>query len=236
MKILITNDDGIDANGIIRLAECAKNFGEVWVVAPDSQRSAMSHSITLRHGFKAWEVPFPVEGVHAFACDGTPADCARIGVLNIVPGKPDVVLSGINYGWNVASDLQYSATAGAAFEARFQGIKAIALSEPFLENPEPTNDNLYAILEETLKMDCPENQIINVNFPECTSAECKGILRDRKVSRGCVFKDHYSETPAENGAIEYMVVGELQNCGEPGTDLDAVFNNYISIGYASNIG
>ena len=77
-KILITNDDGIDADGLIRLARATVEFGEVWVVAPDSQRSAMSHSITLRHSIEAWKVDFPVSGVHAYACDGTPADCIRI--------------------------------------------------------------------------------------------------------------------------------------------------------------
>ena len=84
-KILITNDDGIDSDGLIRLAKVAMEFGEVWVVAPHSQRSAMSHSITLRHSIEAWEVDFPVPGIRAYACDGTPADCVRIGVLNIVP-------------------------------------------------------------------------------------------------------------------------------------------------------
>ena len=128
-KILITNDDGIKSDGIVRLARAAKELGEVWVVAPDSQRSAMSHSVTLRHSIEAWKVDFPVPGVYAYACDGKPADCVRIGVLNIVPGKPDHVFSGINYGYNVATDLQYSATAGAAFEAAFQKIHTIAFSE-----------------------------------------------------------------------------------------------------------
>ena len=94
-KILITNDDGIYSDGIIRLAQTAKEFGEVWVVAPDSQRSAMSHSITLRHPIEAWSVDFPVEGVHAYACDGTPADCVRIGVLNIVPGNRIMYFPGL---------------------------------------------------------------------------------------------------------------------------------------------
>ena len=74
-KILITNDDGIQSDGLIRLATMATELGEVWVVAPDGQRSAMSHSITLRDSFDAWEVEFPVAGVHAYACSGTPADC-----------------------------------------------------------------------------------------------------------------------------------------------------------------
>ena len=76
-RILITNDDGIESDGMIRLARAAKEFGEVWVVAPDGQRSAMSHSITLRHSIEAWKVDFPVQGVHAYACNGTPAEIGR---------------------------------------------------------------------------------------------------------------------------------------------------------------
>ena len=97
-KILITNDDGIESDGIARLAEAAKEFGEVWIVAPESQRSAASHSITLRHPIDVLPHDFPVEGVHAFSCSGTPGDCVRVGSLNIMPVKPDVVLSGINFG------------------------------------------------------------------------------------------------------------------------------------------
>ena len=105
-RILITNDDGINAGGICRLAEVAKEFGEVWVIAPETQRSASSHSVTLRHPVEVWKVDFPVEGVHAFACDGQPVDCVRVGVLNVLPEKPDHVFSGINHGYNMASDLQ----------------------------------------------------------------------------------------------------------------------------------
>ena len=105
-KILITNDDGITSDGIVRLARAAKDFGEVWVVAPDEERSGASHSVILRHSFDAWEVDFPVEGVHAFACTGFPADCVRIGVLNIVKGKPDNVFSGIHYGYNMTYSIR----------------------------------------------------------------------------------------------------------------------------------
>ena len=164
-KILITNDDGIDSDGIVRLAKVAIEFGEVWVVAPDSQRSAMSHSITLRHSIEVWKVDFPVQGVHAYACDGKPADCVRIGALNIVPGKPDHVFSGINYGYNVASDLQYSATAGAAFEAAFQKIHTSAFSENACELHEVTDRYLKEIIAELLEKPLGRNQIWNVNFP-----------------------------------------------------------------------
>lgn len=234
-KILITNDDGINADGIIRLAQAATEFGEVWVIAPDSQRSAMSHSITLRHSVDAWKVDFPVPGVHAYACSGTPGDCVRIGSLNIVPGKPDHVFSGINYGFNAASDIQYSATAGAAFEAAFQGIHTIAFSEDACEIHEVTERYLKEIIAELLNKPLGVNQIWNVNFPGCQLAECNGILRDRKVSTDAFYVDRYIETTVSEDKVSYMVEGIRNYSALEGTDLKAIFDNYISIGIATNI-
>ena len=234
-KILITNDDGINADGIIRLAQAATEFGEVWVVAPDSQRSAMSHSITLRHSVDAWKVDFPVPGVHAYACSGTPGDCVRIGSLNIVSGKPDHVFSGINYGFNAASDIQYSATAGAAFEAAFQGIHTIAFSEDACEIHEVTERYLKEIIAELLNKPLGVNQIWNVNFPGCQLAECNGILRDRKVSTDAFYVDRYIETTVSEDKVSYMVEGIRNYSALEGTDLKAIFDNYISIGIATNI-
>lgn len=234
-KILITNDDGINADGIIRLAQAATDFGEVWVVAPDSQRSAMSHSITLRHSVDAWKIDFPVPGVHAYACSGTPGDCVRIGSLNIVPGKPDHVFSGINYGFNAASDIQYSATAGAAFEAAFQRIHTIAFSEDACEIHEVTDRYLKEIIAELLDKPLGVNQIWNVNFPGCKLAECNGILRDRKVSTDAFYVDRYIETTVSEEKVSYMVEGIRNYTALEGTDLKAIFDNYISIGIATNI-
>lgn len=234
-KILITNDDGIDSDGIVRLAKVAIEFGEVWVVAPDSQRSAMSHSITLRHSIEAWKVDFPVSGVHAYACDGKPADCVRIGALNIVPGKPDYVFSGINYGYNVASDLQYSATAGAAFEAAFQKIHTIAFSEDACELHEVTDRYLKEIIAELLEKPLGRNQIWNVNFPGCRLAECNGILLDRQVSTEVFYEDRYMETKVSEERISYMVEGIRNYNASEGTDLKAILDNCVSIGIATNI-
>ncbi len=234
-KILITNDDGIHADGIARLAKTAGEFGEVWVVAPDSERSAMSHSIILRRSIEAWEVDFPVEGVHAYACNGTPADCVRIGILNIVPGRPDHVFSGINYGCNLASDLQYSATAGAAFEAAFQGVHAIAFSEELGENCVVTDRYLREVMAELLDRSLTERQIWNVNFPKCELQDCKGILYDRSVAKVGFFKDRYRETKLENGRIAYKVDGIPNREAEEGTDLRAVLDRFISVGVATNI-
>ena len=234
-KILITNDDGIDSDGLIRLAKVAMEFGEVWVVAPHSQRSAMSHSITLRHSIEAWEVDFPVPGIRAYACDGTPADCVRIGVLNIVPEKPDHVFSGINYGYNVGSDLQYSATAGAAFEASFQKIHTIAFSEDADEMHEVTDEYIKDIMGDLLDKPLEINQIWNVNFPSCRLKDCKGILKGRTVSTDEFYKDRYLEKKVSSGKISYVVEGIRNYEASQGTDLRAILDNYVSVGIATNI-
>ena len=234
-KILITNDDGIFSDGIVRLAREALRFGEVWAVAPDSQRSAVSHSVSIRSSFDAWKTDFPVPGVHAFACDGMPADCVRIGVLNIVPDKPDNVLSGINYGYNLASDIQYSATAGAAFEAAFQGIHTMAFSEDASDMHEVTDRYLSETIAELIDKPLGINQIWNVNFPGCSLAECCGILRGRKVSTEVFYFDRYIETPVSEGRTRYRVEGLRRWEASEGTDLRAVLDNYVSIGIASNI-
>ena len=119
-RILLTNDDGIEANGLLRLAKAAQRFGKVYIVAPAHQRSAASHSISLHSPIDVFPYDYPLAGVTAFASSGMPGDCVRVGALSVLDQKPDIVLSGINNGYNVASDIQYSATAGAAFEASFR--------------------------------------------------------------------------------------------------------------------
>ncbi len=234
-RILITNDDGIKADGLIRLAQAAAAFGEVWVVAPDSQRSSLSHSVTLRDDFTVWEEVFPVNGVRAFACSGTPADCVRIGVLHILPEKPNAVFSGINYGYNVATDIQYSATAGAAFEASFQGIPAMAFSEGADPCHEVCDHYLREIITELIDTPLPPNKIWNVNFPSCKLSECRGVLRDRTVSSDVFYKDTYSMRPDGSGRFVCHVVGTRKYTAAEGTDMRAVFDNYVSIGQVTNI-
>ncbi len=235
--ILITNDDGIDSDGIKRLARAAKKYGQVWVVAPEKQCSALSHSITLRHPIKISPFDFPVDGVKAAAVSGTPADCIRVGTLNVMQQRPDVVLSGINYGYNMATDIQYSATAGAAFEAEFQGYTAIALSEAACECHEVADRYLDELLGELIDEPYIPGQIINVNFPGCTLSECKGVLKDRKVSRLAFFKDHYNTLKEdENGTKEVMVEGVHMPVTEEGTDYGAILDNFVSVGRVNNIG
>ena len=236
-RILITNDDGIDSEGIKRLAETARDFGEVWVVAPDSQCSAVSHCITLSRSIEIHPYDFPLPEIRAYSCSGTPGDCVRVGSLNVMPERPDVVFSGINYGYNVATDIQYSATAGAAFEAEFQGHLAVAFSEEASTLHEVTDRYLKEIMAELIEEEYVPGQIINVNFPGCTLNECKGILRDRRVSRAAYFTDHYNQVrKLSDGGVELMVEGVHIPVSDDGTDYGAVLDKYVSVGRVSNIG
>lgn len=234
--ILITNDDGIHSDGIVRLARTAVKYGSVWVIAPLEQRSAASHSITLSVPLDIKPVSFEVEGVRAFSCSGMPADCVRIGTLRMMPTPPDVVLSGINYGYNAATDIQYSATVGAAFEASFLGYRGIALSEKDGDCHEVTDHYLEDVLEELIDLTPGPDQIWNVNFPGCRLAECKGILRNRVMSHEIVYKDSYDAIETlEGGGVRYMVHGTLRHEAEEGTDFHALLNNAVSIGRVKNI-
>lgn len=234
-RILITNDDGIDASGIIRLARAARKYGEVWVVAPDGQRSAASHSITLRSHIDAQEYDFPVPGVEAYAITGTPADCVRVGMLGLLPEKPDIVFSGINFGYNAGTDVQYSATVGAAMEAVFQGIPAVAFSEATGEGYLVTDQYLEEVLEEVVDSPFVPGTIVNVNFPACRPEEVQGILRNRTCSIDSIFHDRYDCEELGNGGRRFKVNGIFNNKVEEGCDLRALFDHYISIGVVTNI-
>lgn len=235
-RILLTNDDGIASDGLLRLAEAAGAFGEVWIVAPESQRSAASHSITLHKAIDVWPYKFPVPGVKAYACGGTPADCVRVGCLSLLPEKPEVVLSGVNYGYNAATDTQYSATVGAAMEAAFQGIHAIALSEGAHPRHEVTDAYLTAVLEELMDQRLGYGEIHNVNFPSCALSDCRGVLRDRLVSRGTFYRDRYDvQERLPRGGLRLMVRGEYNEDAEPGTDFRAIVDGYVSVGVVRNV-
>ncbi len=234
-KILITNDDGIHADGLVRLARCAKEFGEVWVVAPDGERSAASHSITLRHEIEIRPYEFDVPGVQAFACSGQPADCIRVGSIAVMPEKPDLVMTGINNGYNVASDIQYSATAASAFEGEFQGCLSIAFSEGYNGCHEVTERYLKEIMADLIEKEHIQGCIYNVNFPGCPLSECKGVLYDRKVSRKAFYDDGYKLVKEENGSRFYMVDGIYHPSTEEGTDYGAVIDKYVSVGVVRNI-
>ena len=189
-RILIVNDDGIESDGLLRLVRESVKYGEVWIVAPEGERSAGSHSITLHGHIDVYERDYPVEGVKAYSCSGTPADCVRVGLLGVMKERPDIVFSGINRGFNSGTDLQYSGTAGAAFEAVFQGIRAIAFSEGMREHS-ATDEYLPLLLKEYIDMKFVPGQILNINFPECLREPCKGVKYGCTVSDSMFYRDSY---------------------------------------------
>lgn len=231
MNILITNDDGISAQGIRVLAEAAAKFGCVTVVAPASQCSAMSHRITLDRPMDARRQDLGLPGVDAFSVDGTPADCVRAALDAILPQSPDAVLSGINHGYNVGYDIAYSGTVGAAMEARMSGIPAIALSQNNLGSYDNSAAYLPEILAELLANPCPPGEIWNVNIP---TGSCRGIARSRTVAEGGYYKGKLY-IQEEDGVLhlQYPDLEPLDYSLHPaadGSDLRAVVNGYISIG------
>lgn len=232
--ILITNDDGIEAGGIRQLTEAAKAFGEVWVVAPESQRSGKSHSVTYLEPIYVRERPDYMDGVKAYECSGVPVDCVRVG-MHLLGRKPDVVLSGINNGYNISSDIQYSGTAGAALEAAFWGIPAIAFSQANLDYHPVTDRYLSELIGEYIDKPLPQNTVWNINFPGCALEDCKGIQRGCAVSQDEFYTDSYECKTLEDGTIEYMVAPGRNWCGSAGTDLGAICGNYVSVGTVTNV-
>lgn len=231
MNILITNDDGIQAEGIAVLARAAAAFGKVTVVAPASQCSAMSHRITLGRSMRLKKYDFPVPGVTAYSLDGTPADCVIAALDTVLTEKPDVVLSGINHGYNVGFDIVYSGTVGAAMEARMKGIPAIAVSNNDVGSFAIAEKYLPAILEKLLPAPPSASEIWNVNFP---SGSCSGILWDRAIGNGGYYSGHLYTTE-ENGvlSVQYPPMLDVDNSvprGTEGSDLNAVIRGYISVG------
>ena len=236
-RILITNDDGIMADGLLRLAAAASAFGEVWVVAPDGQRSGASHAVTLHAPVDVYPRPFPLPGVRAFACTGHSVDCVRVACRYIMPERPHIALAGINYGFNAATDLQYSATAGAAFEAAFQGVRAMALSERADKDHAVTDRYLAEVLDRYIDIPPARDRILNVNFPGGPAAACRGLIEDRVPSKGSFYDDDYALVcDLPQGGMRLMVDGHYREAGETGTDLEAIINGYISVGWVRNVG
>lgn len=234
--ILITNDDGISAPGIRMLAEAAKDFGTVYVVAPDSAQSAMSHRVSYFTQIEVKDFDFGIEGIKAFSVSGSPADCVRVGALKLLPRKPDYVFSGINNGYNISGDIQYSGTASAALEGAFLGIHSIAFSHEACDVHEVTEKYLKEVMAEYMNAPLASQTIWNINFPDCKASECKGIKRNVHVSYDNFYDDSYSEEITADGKRMLNVVPgrHWERCPD-GTDVAAIRDGYISVGTVTNV-
>lgn len=235
MRILIVNDDGISAEGIKHLAMMASKLGEVWVVAPDNQCSAMSQKITVRGSLIAKPYnDFPIKSVKAYSVSGTPADCVKVAVNVVMPEKPDVVFSGINIGYNCGYDILYSGTVGACTEAIMAGIPAIAFSSEMNCVYDAVDEYILPITKELLDNPPATNEIWNVNFPGCPVDEVKGIVWDALPAPGPFYSDDFDLTKHEDGSYEIFVKGKPATESSGHTDIKLVLDRYISVGKIKN--
>lgn len=229
--ILVTNDDGISAPGIRALIEVMATIGEVIVVAPDKPQSAMGHAITINNTLYLNKISKENDPIQEYSCSGTPVDCVKIGVHEILKRKPDLCVSGINHGSNSSINVIYSGTMSAAVEAGIEGIQAIGFSLLDYDwNADFTQIKSFVkvITLEVLQNKLPESVILNVNFPKLKENEIKGIKVCRQASARYDQKFDKRKTP--QGKDYYWLAGDFIN-EDKGEDTDewALENGYISI-------
>jgi 5'/3'-nucleotidase len=228
-RILISNDDGIEAPGIRLLEKIARELSnDVWVVSPEMEQSGASHSLTTRRPLRLNEI-----GKQRYAVDGTPTDCVLLAVKKLLRDKPpDLVLSGINGGSNVGEDLTYSGTVAAAIEATLLGIPAIALSQDYTDGgpvPWETGEAFAPeVIRKLLDLQWPEHTLFNVNFPPVPATKAKGYAMTSQGKRA--IADNLTEGVDPRGRPYYWI-GPIRETGAaaPGTDVAALAENKVSI-------
>ncbi len=233
MHILVTNDDGITAPGLLALAQEMRLLGTVVVLAPDRNWSASGHVKTLDRPLRVREVLL-ADGTPAFASDGAPSDCVAMGLLNFFPYKIDLVVSGINPYANVGHDVTYSGTVTAAMEAAIGDVTGLAFS---LSTPEsfhgtidygPAARAARKVVEQTLRCKLPKNTLLNVNVPFLTDEQIKGIAITRQGLR--VYRDVLERRVDPRGRPYYWIGGEAPTgVNEEGTDIGALALGYVSV-------
>ncbi|HSU14366.1 5'/3'-nucleotidase SurE [Longimicrobium sp.] len=227
MLILCTNDDGYLARGLRVLSGAAQALGEVHVVAPDREQSATSHSLTMHVPIRERSV-----GERTHSVSGTPTDCVFLAVQELLPRRPDFVLSGVNHGMNMGEDVLYSGTVSAAMEATVFGIPAVALSyagRTDVEHLEAYGPLLERLLAQIVSHDgFPRETLLNVNLPPISPSDVKGVMVTRLGRRS--FSDSYVRGTDPSGRPYYWIGGgSIEWATEEGTDFFAIDNGYISV-------
>ena len=234
MHILVTNDDGVQAPGLLALAQAMQSLGEVSVLAPDHNWSASGHVKTLHRPLRVKEVAL-ADGSPAFATDGAPSDCVALALLGFLPKTIDLVVSGINPNANLGHDVTYSGTVTAAMEGAIWGLPAIAVSLETPENHGGSVDYSSAAriaLKIAKKMiaarDRPPNLLLNVNIPYLPEGEIKGWRVTRMGLR--IYRDELVRRLDPRGKPYYWIGGDVPT-GVPdeGTDIGSILNGFVSI-------
>ena len=229
--ILVTNDDSISAPGIRALIAVMSEIGEVVVVAPDSPQSAMGHAITINNTLHLNKISSNDATVLEYSCSGTPVDCVKMAVNEILKRKPDLCVSGVNHGSNSSINVIYSGTMSAAVEAGIEGIPAIGFSlcdYGWNADFEPIKPFIKKIALQVLQNGLTECTVLNVNFPKLKSNEIKGIKICRQAK--AMWQEKFDKRVTPFGKEYYWLTGEFIN-QDKGEDTDewALANHYISI-------
>jgi 5'-nucleotidase len=232
MRILLTNDDGIHAPGLTVLEEIAREFSDdVWICCPQEEQSGMGHALTLSRPIRMRQ-----HDERRFSVSGTPTDAVTLGLRKVMPGPPDVILSGVNRGANLGDDVTYSGTVSAAIEGALAGIRSIALSQVYAR--EGMGDAVpfeaarawgAKVLGPLLDTPLPARTLVNVNFPALAASEVKGI---RAVRQG--FHDYSRGTVVEGRdprGYKYYWFGldAIEHTLDHGTDLEAIDEGYVAV-------
>lgn len=231
--ILVTNDDGISANGIKALVEVAQEFGRVIVVAPNKPQSAMGHAITINKPLRLQKTSMFGSEIEAYACTGTPVDCVKLAVDRVLMHQhPDLCLSGINHGSNASINIIYSGTMSAAMEGAIEGIPSIGFS---LDDFSATADFRAAkhfarqIINVALGNGFPKSKLLNVNIPKGKIEDIKGIQICRQAK--AFWKEEFVERIDPFGQTYYWLKGEFINKDTEveGVDIAALKEGYVSV-------
>ena len=234
MKILISNDDGIMAEGIKALATELSKEHDVYVIAPDRERSAAGHSLTLHTPIRVEELEAKFGAKRIWITSGTPGDCVKIGINAILSEeeKPDIIISGINHGPNLGTDILYSGTVSCAMEGAMMGYPSIAVSLASMTSDSECFKNaavfIAKFLHKVKEFPFPKKSILNVNVPGIPPEDFAGISITRLG--GKMFTDEYDKRVDPRGKVYYWMAGELiRHCENDDSDINALRWNKVSI-------
>ncbi|MFM7638020.1 MAG: 5'/3'-nucleotidase SurE [Crocinitomicaceae bacterium] len=228
--ILITNDDSVHAKGLHTLVSVAKKIGQVVVVAPDKPQSGMGHAITIHHPLRLKQT-FLFGKVEAYSCSGTPVDCVKLGIYEVLKKRPDLILSGINHGENSSTNVLYSGTMSAAIEGAMEDIPSIGFSLcDFDADADFSAAELYVekLINYALQIDFPRRLCLNVNIPKLPIEKINGI---RLCSQAHAYwADRFEKRTDQFGEAYYWLTGEFTDQDQrEETDLFALKNGYVSV-------
>ena len=232
MRILLTNDDGINAPGLSVLEDIARTFtDDIWIVAPETDQSGTAHSLTLHEPMRCRDV-----GAQRFAVKGTPTDCVIMGVRHLMKGKaPDLVLSGVNAGQNIADDVTYSGTIAGAMEGTLLGVPSIALSQAYGFGQstdvkwQTALDLGPGIIRKCLDAGWPKEVLLNVNFPDKDAADVHKTLITSQGKRNQGLVDIEKRMDTRGTPYYWFALDRRRSTPADGTDLKAIYDGHISI-------